>query len=241
MMPNFNKPSEEPKEKIKNNFFLSFVGLVLILSAICFTGFGIFQLLFALFTSYNATVMDLLYFTSGAMLLFFIGITNILMDIKSQNKTIAKGILHLLKGKIDATNSATKRRGSFEDTIKNLLSRQPGMSDEDVSGSISIYDMSNPNNPIFQGDFKNADEMDDMRKNLIDKMLNSHKEFKGKKITKQQMLDTLSIRELKAELKMAVDAEDWLWAVSLRDKIAEKEDNRKKGNSGSEKKDNPEM
>lgn len=240
MMPNFNNPLEETKEKIKSNFFISFVGLVLILSAICFTGFGSFQLFVALFTGYEATVMDLLYFTSGAMLLFFIGITNILMDIKSQNKTIAKGILHLLKQKLDATTTP-KKRGSFEDTLKSLFNRQPGMTDEDVSGSISVYDMSNPNNPIFQGDFKNMDEMNDMRKRLIDKMLNSQKEFKGKKMTKQEMLDTLSLRELKAELKLAVDAEDWLWAASLRDKIAEKEDGKKKGNSGSEKKDNPEM
>jgi hypothetical protein len=240
MMPNFNNPLEETKEKIKSNFFISFVGLVLILSAICFTGFGSFQLFVALFTGYEATVMDLLYFTSGAMLLFFIGITNILMDIKSQNKTIAKGILHLLKQKLDATTTP-KKRGSFEDTLKSLFNRQPGMTDEDVSGSISVYDMSNPNNPIFQGDFKNMDEMNDMRKRLIDKMLNSQKEFKGKKMTKQEMLDTLSLRELKAELKLAVDAEDWLWAASLRDKIAEKEDDKKKGNSGSEKKDNPEM
>lgn len=240
-MPNKKTLSEETKEKIKSNFFLSFIGLLLITSTICFTAFGAFQLFVALLTPYEATVMDLLYFTSGSVLLFLIGITNILMDIKSQNKTIAKGILHLLKGKLDATNSTTKRRGSFEDTIKNLLSRQPGMSDEDVSGSISVYDMSNPNNPIFQGDFKNADEMNEMRKNLIDKMLNSHKEFKGKKMTKQQMLDTLSVRELKAELKMAVEAEDWLWAASIRDKIAEKEEGKKKGNSGSEKKDNPEM
>lgn len=240
MMPNFNNPLEETKEKIKSNFFVSFVGLVLILSAICFTGFGSFQLFVALFTGYEATIMDLLYFTSGAMILFFIGITNILMDIKSQNKTIAKGILHLLKQKLD-TNTTTRKRGSFEDTLKNLFGRQPGMSSDDVSGSISIYDMNDPNNPIFQGDFKNADEMNEMRKNLIDKMLNSHKEFKGKKMTKQQMLDTLSVRELKSELKMAVDAEDWLWAASLRDKIAEKEEGKKKGNSGSEKKDNPEM
>jgi protein-arginine kinase activator protein McsA len=101
--------------------------------------------------------------------------------------------------------------------------------------------MSNPNNPIFQGDFKNMDEMNEMRKNLIDKMLNSQKEFKGKKMTKQEMLDSLSVRELKAELKIAVDSEDWLWAASLRDKIAEKEGIKKKGNSGSDKKDNPEM
>lgn len=238
MIPNFNDSPEETKEKIKNNFLISFVGFVLILSAICFTGCGTVKLFMALFTGYEATVMDLLYFTSGSVLLFLIGMTNILMDIKSQNKTIAKGILHLLKHKIEPPQ---KKRGSFEDTLKNLFNRQPGMTDDEVSGSISIYDMSNPNNPIFQGDFQNMDEMNDLRKNLMDKMLNSYKDFKGKKMTKQEMLDTMSLRELKVELKMAVDSEDWLWAASLRDKIAEKEEGKKKGNSGSDKKDNPEM
>jgi protein-arginine kinase activator protein McsA len=72
-------------------------------------------------------------------------------------------------------------------------------------------------------------------------MLNSHREFKGKKMTKQEMLNELSLRELKAELKLAVEAEDWLWAASLRDKIAEKDVKKKGGSNGSEKKDNPEL
>jgi protein-arginine kinase activator protein McsA len=97
------------------------------------------------------------------------------------------------------------------------------MGDDDISGSVSLYDVSNPDKPIFEGDFKNSEEMNEIRKNLIDKMLNSQKEFKGKKMTKQEMLDSLNLRELKAELKIAVEAEDWLWAASLRDKIAEKE------------------
>ena len=40
---------------------------------------------------------------------------------------------------------------------------------------------------------------------------------------------------------MPVDAEDWLWAASIRDNIAGK-DTKKKGGSGeSEKKDNTEL
>ena len=55
------------------------------------------------------------------------------------------------------------------------------------------------------------------------------------------MLDSLNLRELKAELKMAIDSEDWLWAASLRDKIAEK-DTKKKGNSDdNEKKNNTDL
>jgi hypothetical protein len=238
MIPKFNDSPEKIKETVKNNFLISFFGIVLILSAVCFTGYGAVKLIYSLFTNYEATVLDLLYFTSGSMLLFFIGITNMLMEINAQNKTVAKGILHLLKNKVD---TPTKKREPFEDTLKSLFNRQPGMTDEEVSGSISIYDMSNPNNPIFQGDFNNMDEMNELKKNLIDKMLNSSKEFKGKKITKQEMLDTMNLRELKVELKMAIVEEDWLWAASLRDKIAEKEEDKKKGGFGLDKKEEPGM
>ena len=83
--------------------------------------------------------------------------------------------------------------------------------------------------------------MDQVRRNLMNKMLNSQRDFKGKKMTKQEMLDSLNLRELRAELKMAIDSEDWLWAASLRDKIAEK-DTKKKGNSDdNEKKDNTDL
>ena len=83
--------------------------------------------------------------------------------------------------------------------------------------------------------------MDQVRRNLMNKMLNSQRDFKGKKMTKQEMLDSLNLRELRAELKMAIDSEDWLWAASLRDKIAEK-DTKKKGNSDdNEKKNNTDL
>jgi protein-arginine kinase activator protein McsA len=83
--------------------------------------------------------------------------------------------------------------------------------------------------------------MDEVKRNLMNKMLNSHKEFKGKKMTKQEMLDSLNLRELKAELKLAIETEDWLWAASIRDKIAEK-DTKKKGNSDDiEKKDSTDL
>lgn len=234
MISNFNKNPKDDAEKVKNNFFISFVGILLISSAIYFTSYGMIKLFIALFTAYEAKAIDLIYFTSGIMILFFIGITNILNEIKSQNKTIAKGVLHLLKHKLRTENKSENNTGtSFEDTIKNLFQSQLGLTEEEIKGSISVYDMSNPNNPIFEGDFKNADEMNEIRKNLIDKMLNSHKEFKGQKMTKQEMLDKMSLIELKDELKIAVDREDWLWAASIRDKISSKEESGEKGNSGS--------
>jgi hypothetical protein len=168
-----------------------------------------------------------------------IAIVSLLSEIKSQNKTIAKGVLHLLKQKVN--NGPINPKMPFGDMLKNLFSRQPGMSDDDISGSVSLYDVSNPDKPIFEGDFKNSEEMNEIRKSLIDKMLNSLREFKGKKITKQEMLDSLNLRELKAELKIAVEAEDWLWAASLRDKIAEKENKKKGGSDDTEKKDNTDL
>lgn len=239
MIPTLNTPDEGTNEKIKNSFFLSIIAIGLILNALFFFCYGSFRLGWAMATDYTATTTDLFYFSMGIIMIFLIVMTSILMDIKKQNQTIAKGVLHLLRQSLDSPN---KPRGtSFQDTLKNLFSRQPGMSGEDVSGSISVYDMSNPDNPIFQGDFNNMDEMNDLRKNLMDKMLNSPKEFKGKKMTKQEMLDILTVRELKSELKSAVESEDWLWAASLRDKIAEKEQPKKKGDSDSDKKDDPEM
>jgi hypothetical protein len=236
MIPNFETP---PKEKLTDNIIVGILGLTLIVSSICFTAIGVFNLGKALFTEYNLTTLDMLYFTSGIMILFMIAIVNLLSDIKKQNVTIAKGVLHLLKQKVN--NNSSKPTAPFGDMLKNLFSRQPGMSDDDVSGSISLYDVSNPDNPIFQGDFKNSDEMDEIKRNLMNKMLNSHKEFKGKKMTKQEMLDSLNLRELKAELKLAIETEDWLWAASIRDKIAEK-DTKKKGNSDDiEKKDSTDL
>lgn len=236
MIPDLNSTS---KEKKPNKIIIAILGIILVVSSICFTTLGIFKLLIALFSEYNLTTLDLLYFTSGILLLFSIAIVNLLTEMRDQNKTIAKGVLHLLK--LKANGVGPKPAGSFGDVLKNLFGKQPGIDSDDITGSISLYDVTDPDNPIFEGDFKNAEEMNDMRKNLIDKMLNSQKEFKGKKMTKQEMLNELSVRELKAELKLAVDAEDWLWAASIRDKIAEKDVKKKGGTGGSEKKDNTEL
>jgi hypothetical protein len=215
MIPGSETP---PKEKLTDNIFIGILGLILIASSICFTAIGVFNLGRAFFTEYNVTTLDMLYFTSGIMILFMIGIINMLSEMKKQNKAIANGVLHLLKQKSNKIHTTP-----FGDMLKDMFSRQPGMNNDDMSGSISLYNIDDPNNPIFKGDFKNSDEMNEVRKNLMDNMLNSKKEFKGKKMTKQEMLDSLNLKELRAELKQAIDLEDWLWAASLRDKIAEKE------------------
>jgi hypothetical protein len=215
MIPGSETP---PKEKLTDNILIGILGLILIASSICFTAIGVFNLGRAFFTEYNVTTLDMLYFTSGIMILFMIGIINMLSEMKKQNKAIANGVLHLLKQKANKIHTTP-----FGDMLKDMFSRQPGMNNDDMSGSISLYNIDDPDNPIFKGDFKNSDEMNEVRKNLMDNMLNSKKEFKGKKMTKQEMLDSLNLKELRAELKQAIDLEDWLWAASLRDKIAEKE------------------
>jgi len=234
------KEKTNTEEKTKKNIFVSILGLILMISAVYFTAIGAFMIFRAFFTDYNIKTLDLVYFASGILFVFSITIVNLLTEIRDQNKTIAKGVLHLLKQKIQ-TNNNFQSPESFGDVIKNLFGKQPGLSEDDISGSISLYDMSDPDNPIFQGDFTNSTEMGEVRKNLIEEMLNSQKEFKGKKITKQEMLDKSSLRELKTELKIAVEAEDWLWAASIRDKIAEKEKNKKGGSKDSEKNINPDL
>lgn len=237
MIPSFKTPNQE---KLSNKILLGITGLILLVSAVCFTAIGTFNLLRSFFLAeYTLKTIDLLYFTSGLFILFSIAIINLLSEIRDQNKTIAKGVLHILKQSLNKESG--KPKSPFSDMLKNLFNRQPGMGTDDVSGSISLYDVSDPDNPIFQGDFKNSDEMNDIRKNLIDKMLNSQREFKGKKMTKQEMLDSLNLRELKVELKTAIEAEDWLWAASLRDKIAEKDTKKKGGSDDTGKKDNPDL
>jgi hypothetical protein len=235
MIPGFETPQ---KQKLTDNIIVGILGLILIASSVCFTAIGVFNLVRAFFTEYNVTTLDMLYFTSGIMILFMISIVNLLSEIKNQNKTIAKGVLHLLKQKL---NNNPLKPTPFGDILKNLFSRQPGVSNDDVSGSISLYDVNDPDNPIFQGDFTNSDEMDEIKKNLMNKMLNSQRDFKGKKMTKQEMLDSLNLKELRTELKLAIDSEDWLWAASLRDKIAEKDTKKKGSSDDNEKKDSTDL
>lgn len=223
MIPTFEKITKKGNKT--SNFFIAFLGASLIISSIVFVGIGLFNMLYALFTDYTATALDILYFLTGMTMLFLATITTFVSEIKSQNKTIAKGIVHLLRNKLNEPKSNLMSRGLFDDNLKNLFNFPPLTPDSEMTGSISIVDLSNPDKPLYTGDFKSMDEMNEMKKELINKMLNSKREFKGKKMTKQEMLDTMTIEELKKELKQAVESEDWLWAASIRDKISEKEGN----------------
>ena len=95
--------------------------------------------------------------------------------------------------------------------------------DANVSGSISVIDLSKgKGESIFKGEFNNYDELQSLKNKLFSEMLKSQGEFKGKKMTKEEMLDTLSVEELENERIKAEENEEWLWAAAIRDKIAEK-------------------
>ena len=205
----------KPNTEGKNNFFYTLGAASFLLVFISFVVIGTYKILLAILSDYNLTALDLLFFTSGIMITVLFTILGLLSSIKKQNQTIAKGVLHILKGKL---NTGVPRSSiSFGDSLNNLF-KSP--TDADIQGSISLVDLSNPDNPLFKGEFSNMDEMNDLKKNIMDKMLQSQGEFKGKKMTKKDMLAKLKLSELQEELKKAVDSEDWLWAASIRDEIA---------------------
>jgi hypothetical protein len=145
----------------------------------------------------------------------------ILGEIKSQNETIMRGLTHLLRKQNNSIPSAGASN------ISNMLSNMFGPKNStgnpaDFTGSISVVDMNNPNNPIFKGDFANFDEMQNLRDKLINKMLNTQGEVDGKKMTKQEILNSMTVEQLEKERLKAEQEEDWLWAAAVRDKIAEK-------------------
>ena len=138
MIPDLKPTSKKNK---KSNILTAFLGIILITSSICFTVMGVFNLFRAFLTEYNLKTLDLMYFTSGILILFSIAIVNVLTEMRDQNQTIAKGVLHLLKNKV---SPSPKPAGNFSDIIQDLLGRQSGVGDENISGSISMYDISNP-------------------------------------------------------------------------------------------------
>jgi hypothetical protein len=206
---NTNKKAT-PSEALKALFVLVFIGI----SAV-FTGYGLYKIFEAMFTSYTLQTIDIAYFTSGTLLLSLFAIFVILGEVKKVSETTAKAVVHLMRKDKPTSNS------QFSNFLSNMF---PGSAPKspDFSGSISIIDMENPDSPIFSGDFKNNEELQELRNSMINKMLNSKSEFKGKKMTKQDILNSMSIEELDAERIKAENAEDWLWAATIRDKIAEK-------------------
>jgi len=193
-------------------FFKSLAILIMIVISIGFTIAGLYKLGKSLFTPYDLQAIDAVELTGGLALIFLMSIIIIAVEIKSKVQTIGESILVLLKPKTNMPSNPM-------DWLSKL--RNPS---GDISGSINIVDLTNggTGESLFKGDFSNINELHELRGKLLSSMLNSQREFKGKKITKQEMLDTMTVEELEAERIKAEQEEEWIWAAAVRDKIKEK-------------------
>lgn len=200
---------ETPLEKIAT-FFKSLAILVIIAITVGFTIIGSYKLGKSLFTNYDLQAIDVIELVGGLSLLFLMTIVILTVEIKSKVQSIGEAVLVLLKPKPSPASPFDFLRG---------LAGQDG-----IKGSINVVDLTNGEmgESIFKGDFSNLDELKDLKNKIMTSMLNSQKEFKGKQVTKQEMLDTMTLEELEAERIKAEQEEEWIWAAAVRDKIKEK-------------------
>lgn len=201
----------EKKESILS-LGLKLLGILLmLLIAIGFTTFGILNLGKAVFTSYEFQTLDAIELAGGLSMLFLMSIIVLLVEIKTKVQTIGEAVVVLLKPKPTMPSSPI-------DFFSSLAGP------DGVKGSINVIDLSkgNAGESLFQGDFSNLNELHELRNKLLTSMLNSQKEFKGRQVTKQEMLDTMTLEELEAERIKAEQDEEWIWAAAVRDKIKEK-------------------
>lgn len=213
-----NKTEKKPAtivDLLKALAVLSFFAISFI-----FAGIGSYGIGKALFTEYTIQTNDILYFFAGTGMFMLFAILIILGEIKQMLVTFGELLVQL------SINQRMKDLKSninpLSNIVRNMFGQNSTFNENDFTGSISVVDLNNPEKPIFKGDFSNMEEMQELRKKLLEKLLNSHGEFNGKKMTKQEMLDTMTVEELDAERVKAEKEEDWLWAATLRDKIKEK-------------------
>ncbi|GIV43859.1 MAG: hypothetical protein KatS3mg035_0982 [Bacteroidia bacterium] len=213
-----NKTEKKPTTIVDLLKALAVLGFLAI--SFIFAGIGLYGIVKALFTEYTIQTNDILYFFSGTGMFMLFAILIILGEIKQMLVTFGELLIQV------SINQRTKDLKSninpLSNIVRNMFGQNNTFNKNDFKGSISVVDLNNPEKPIFKGDFNNIEEMQELRKKLLEKLLNSHGEFNGKKMTKQEMLDTMSIEELDAERIKAEKEEDWLWAAALRDKIKEK-------------------
>jgi len=208
----FDAPEKKETVGSKIGLFLKSIAILLmIVVAVGFTLTGLIKLCQSLFTSYDLQAVDAIELTGGLALIFLMAIVVISVEIKSKVQTIGEAVVVLLKPKPSSPSLGS-------DLFKHLSGRG------DVSGSINIIDLTNggTGESMFKGDFSNLNELHELRNKLLTSMLNSQKEFKGKQVTKQEMLDTMTLEELEAERVKAEQEEEWIWAAAVRDKIKEK-------------------
>ena len=197
--------------------------LLIIGGSLFMVGYGLFKIGMTLFSSYIIKPMDIIFLFSGLGLLLAFTILVMLGDLKNKSDALARAMTVLIK-RSNPYNQGTNinSTNSFENLLEGMFGPKSSTGDGNISGSISIVDLTNPDKPIMQGDFNNINEMKELKDKLFGQMLNTSGELDGKKMTKQEMLNQMSIEQLEAERIKAEETEDWLWAAAVRDKIAEK-------------------
>lgn len=221
ILKEFTKPTPEvpAKKRLLKDVAIGIVVLTIIILSGYFLISGSYGLIKAMFTDYTTQVIDVVKFSFGLLIPFTLAIILYLVEIKELNESIAKAVIHMMRKERD--EKTINPRGFFNPFVP--LAGNGGQNvDPSFTGSISIVDMSNPDNPIMRGDFNNMEEMQELKNKLINKMLNSEGEVGGKKMNKQEILDTLTDEELEQERIKAEQEEDWLWAAAIRDKINDK-------------------
>ena len=142
-------------------------------------------------------------------------IQNKLFFIEKSNEAVLEAVHALMVTKnkeLEAKKTTLPNsKSALDEFFKDLGS---GM-----SGSISLVDLNNPDKITFQGNFENEDEMKKLRDELINNMLNSETNFKGKTLTKKETLEQMTKEEVQQELDKAIVDEDYIWASKLRDKL----------------------
>jgi len=203
----------EKKDSNLSAVLKSLTVLILLSIATSFSLIGFYKLGKSLFSSYEFQTIDAVELIGGLSMLFLMAVLVIVVEIKSKVQTIGEAVVVLLRPKSPMPSSPL-------DFLRNMS----GPEGQDIKGSINIIDLTNggTGESMFKGDFSNLNELHELRHKLLSSMLNSQREFKGKQVTKQEMLDTMTLEELEAERVKAEQEEEWIWAAAVRDKIKEK-------------------
>lgn len=197
--------------------------LHIVIAGTAFFVIGIYKLSLALFTDYTFQIIDLVLYTSGFAIISIVAISLEMIKVKEAMTSVkvttdatASGILHLMRSSRQA-KTQTLDGNFFNDILKDI---DPN---GEVNGSIRVINLEDPTSPpLFDKEFESFEELKSLRDELFSKMLKKEGDFKGKKMTRQEMLDTMTLDELESERIKAEKNEDWTWAIAIRDKINEK-------------------
>jgi hypothetical protein len=192
---------QEKEEITFSSFFKALIGITIVLISCLFLIVGTYGMVRAALTEYPLQSLDVTFFAFGLLLLVSLSLFIQIMNIQKTIQAIAGGTLALV----------TKAKNEQEKNIFN-----------NMQGTVKVFDMSNPENAIFEKEFNSIKNLMQLRDEVISKLLGSEGEFEGQKMTKQEMLDKMSLDQLEKERHKAEQDEDWVWAAAVRDKIVEK-------------------